>query len=177
MLEWMVASVLGILVSGAALLALMAQAHWAVTLVQQQWRADDHHAVNQMLRTELRMAGHRRDAGQRASHDRLDLDSTVNPSLQYRCDACGSAEPAPPASFRLQGGAMSHRGLGTSAHQSLHDPSLSPWSQWRLEQGQTAECTPWVRVTLRPARPANGPTSPDVTLLVRPRNLGLAPCE
>lgn len=173
----MVASILGVVISGASLLALLSHGYWAANLVRQQWQADDQYAVAQMLRAELRIAGHRHLAGPSAGHDHLKVDTSGSTVLQYRCDACGADAQALPASFRLQAGALTHRSFGSSAHQALHDPTLLAWSNWQIDQGLAEHCVPWIHVTLQTATLGGGLAASTVKLQARPRNLGLRACE
>jgi hypothetical protein len=137
-------------------------------------RAEDHLALEQALRAELRMAGHRFATGPSPDHDALQVEGLAGtPSLQYLCDRCGALDRPRAASWRLLSAALSYRHPGSSAHQALHDSRLSGLEAWHVERADTPECSPRVRVELQPAWSG----APPLNVQVRPRNLGLLHCE
>jgi Tfp pilus assembly protein PilW len=157
LLEWMLASSLGWLVTAAALFVFLHQARVVVALHQRHWQLQDLGVVSQALRSELRMAGHRWRPGAQAAYDQLGLQGSLNPALSYWCDACG----------------LMHRGQSAGSFQALHEVAPTAWRDWVVSRGQTEDCAHRVEITLRPLGTGLGP----VVLNVRPRNLGALPCE
>lgn len=175
MLEWTLASALGVLVTSAAVWLLSHQGQLLKGLIAQQSQEHDRHALMQVLRSELRVAGQRQLAGASPAHDQLQLVSGKSPSVQYLCDRCGATDPARPSSFRVQDGVMAHRSLGGTAHQALNDPRVVAVQGWQVSQGQTGDCSPWVRLQLQATAPDEAAAAWAVS--IRPRNLGLLSCE
>jgi hypothetical protein len=170
----MMAQALGLLVVAAALGLFLHQAQLVGLSIQRQFRAEDHLALEQALRAELRVAGHRFVSGPSPDHDTLRIEGPArNPTLQYLCDRCGATDSSRASSWRLLTGTLSFRHPGSNAHQALHDSRLSGLQAWDVEHTEGRECTPRVRVELQPALSSE----PPLNIVARPRNLGLLVCE
>ena len=185
LLEWTLASALGIMVTAAAVWLLSHQGQLLHGLIARHAQEQDRHAVMQVLRSELRVAGQRDLAGPSAAHDQLLLDHGRTPSIQYLCDRCGSPDRTRTSGLRVQEGVIAHRSLGATAHQALNDPRVLAVRGWQVTQGQSGDCSPWIRLQLQ-AGPAFTSTlaaasdtaaAPAWALSIRPRNLGLLSCE
>jgi hypothetical protein len=184
------------MVTATAVWLLSHQGQLLSGLVARHSQEQDRHAVMQVLRSEIRVAGQRQLAGPSAAHDQLLLDQGRTPSIQYLCDRCGSPDRTRTSSLRVQDGVIAHRSLGGTAHQALNDPRVLAVRGWKVSQGQTGDCSPWVLLQVQ-AGPADAgalgatpattpattlPTTPDAAaaafaVSIRPRNLGLLPCE
>ncbi|NBT10603.1 MAG: hypothetical protein EBS47_00515 [Betaproteobacteria bacterium] len=173
LLEWMVANSLGLMVVTAALGLFLHQARGALALHQRQLQLQDLGAVTQALRSELRMAGHRRRSGAQAPYDHLRVEHGATPGVAFLCDACGASDPNRPAGIRLQAGVLMHRGQSAGSYQALHDAPTSAWRRWQVAQGQTADCLSLLHIRLEPL----GSETASMALTIRPRNLGPLACE
>jgi hypothetical protein len=179
LLEWMVAQVLGLFISAAAVSLLMHQMGLGFQAVQRQWQAQDLGALTELIRAELRMAGHRYTHGAEPAYDRLGHEALGRNAIEYRCDACGSSHRTLPAALRLSQQVLSHRRPGSPVFQPLNDPRLLALSTMSLTEGVRGDCTPWVTVRLIAASTHRGLSASESVwvVAVRPRNLGLQPCE
>lgn len=176
LLEWTVATGLGMMLVAAAVWLFSQQGQLMKSLFSGQAQAQEYAAMAQVIRAELRVAGQRGQAGASSSHDTLLLDEGRAPFLQYLCDRCGSPDRARASGFRLQDGVIGHKSLGVTAHQSLNDPQTAAVRSWRVTQGQTHDCSPWL--TLRwEGDPITQGARGEWMTTIRPRNLGLLDCE
>lgn len=176
LLEWTIASALGLVISAAALLLFTEQVQLLRSMLLRHQQQQDLQAVMQVLRAEIRTAGQRHAPGASADHDAMVWVPTAPRALHYLCDRCGSPDRARQSSFRLIDGALAHRSLGAAAHQALNDPALWRLGAWRVEQGRHTDCSPWARVVLESSGAGPGDTG-TIEFSIRPRNLGLLPCE
>jgi type II secretory pathway component PulJ len=176
LLEWILASAIGLVLGIACLLLFIQQLQFLKATLLRHRQAQDIQAVMQVVRAELRVAGQRERSGESPDHDNLRVDAGSPQALHYLCDRCGSTDRSRQSSFRLLDGVLAHRSLGVAAHQALNDPKVWAPDAWRIEQGQTGDCSPWVR--LQVSSPVEGSTiAQSHTLMVRPRNLGPWVCE
>lgn len=173
LLEWMLAHSLGLVVVAAAMSLFLHQARVAMALHQRQLQLQDLGVVAQVLRAELRIAGHRLQPVLHPGYDQLQVDSGSNPAIHYLCDACEASDPTRPAGFRLQSGTLMQRAQSAGSFQAVHDTPTSGWRSWAVATGVAEGCVPHVTVALQPIRPGLGPT----TVRVRPRNGGPLACE
>lgn len=176
LLEWTIASALGLVISAAALLLFTEQVQLLRSMLLRHQQQQDLQAVMQVLRAEIRTAGQRHAPGASADHDAMVWVPTAPRALHYLCDRCGSPDRARQSSFRLLDGALAHRSLGAAAHQALNDPEVWRIGGWRVEQGHHTDCSPWARVVLESSRAGAGNASP-IEFSIRPRNQGLLACE
>lgn len=176
--EWMVAQALGLLISAAAVWLFLHQSQQVSEILLRQVRADEQQALLELLRRELRIAGHRHRTGPNPDYDELRLEgSRESPTLSYLCDECGASDRWRAAGFRLQSAVLSQRLPGTNAYQALHDAPISGLRSWQVsvsrDQGdRRSDCLARVTITLHP-QTSTAPLSASV----RPRNLGPLPCE
>lgn len=145
----------------------------ALALHQRQLQLQDLGVIAQVLRAELRIAGHRLQPALHPAYDRLQVDSGLNPAIGFLCDACSASDPARPAGFRLQSGTLVQRAQSAGSFQAVHDTPLSGWRSWAVATGVAEGCLPQVTVTLQPLSPGLKPT----TVHMRPRNGGPLACE
>jgi len=172
LLEWMLANSLGLMVTAVALSLFTHQARVALALHQRQLQLQDLGVLAQVLRSELRIAGHRLQPTAGSAYDQLVVEGQSNPTVSYLCDACAASDSTRPAGFRLQSGTLMHRWQSAGSFQALHDAPSSGLLSWSVSS--TAEgCLLRVNVQLQPV--GLGLAAP--RLQVRPRNLGPLPCE
>ena len=176
LLDWTLAGGLGLLLAAGALWLFSHQAQMLKAALARHAQEREMAAVLEVIRSELRSAGQRGQSGPSAAHDQLKLEEGKTPSMQYLCDRCGSPDRARAAGFRLQDGVMGQRSLGATAHQALNDPHAAAVRRWRVTQGQTEDCSPWIQLQLE-VDPATAGGDVAWTNTVRPRNLGPLPCE
>lgn len=173
LLDWVVGSALAMLI-GTGALVLLAEQIKTLNHSMAQWsQAQELQAIEQALRSELRIAGQRNTPGQSADHDSMVLDPGAGPALHYLCDRCGATDRAAQAGFRLADGVIWHRSLGSRSYQSLNDARSLALASWTIDLAKARDCPPRLKVQLLPKASA----SPPVDLWIRPRNLGLGSCE
>lgn len=172
----MLATTMGMMLAAAALWLFAQQGQLMRSLFNQQAQAQDFFAMTQVLRSELRVAGQRHQPGASPPHDELLLDEGKAPLLQYLCDRCGSPDRTHASGFRLQEGIMGHRSLGATAHQALNDPRTAAVWGWRISQGQTPDCSPWITLRLE-GDPIFAAARFEWIVTIKPRNLGPLNCE
>jgi len=180
LLEWTLGSALGIVTMAAAVSLLSHQGQILKAMISRDAQDQDRLVLVQVIRSELRVAGQRGRLGPSPAHDQLLVDNGRTPTIQYLCDRCGAPESGRSSSLRIEDGVLGHRSLGATAHQALNDPRVLAIRGWQVVQGQTADCSPWIAVQLVSDPPPSSVSTPDPaagTVTVRPRNLGLLPCE